>query len=46
MTKVIWKFKIDTTDEQTVRMPKGSEILTIQTQVGIPHIWALCDIEA
>lgn len=31
---------------QSILMPKGAEILTVQTQNGIPCIWALVDIEA
>jgi hypothetical protein len=39
--KTIWKFKLQTTDEQQILMPKGSEILTVQIQDGEPCIWAM-----
>ena len=40
MKKQIWKFEIAPIDV-AIQMPKGAEILTIQTQDGIPCIWAL-----
>lgn len=39
--KRIWKFEIETTDNQTIGMPVGAEILTVQTQYGKPCLWAL-----
>jgi len=41
MKKVIWKFELETTDKQRIKIPLGAEILTIQTQDGVPCIWAL-----
>ncbi len=46
MKKTIWKFELETTDNQEIEMPIGSEILTIQTQNVIPCIWALIDPNA
>lgn len=46
MAKTIWKFGLNTTDRQIVKMPAGSEILSIQTQAGEPCIWALVDPSA
>ena len=43
MSETIWKFNLETTDYQTVKMPKGAEILDIQTQGGQPCLWALVD---
>ena len=43
MKKTIWKFELETTDTQSIVMPKGAEILTTQTQNGLPCIWALVD---
>lgn len=40
MNKTIWKFELDPYRTE-IRMPIGSEILTIQTQNGKPCIWAL-----
>lgn len=37
----IFKYQLDTTDAQSVTMPSGAEILTIQTQNDIPCIWAI-----
>jgi hypothetical protein len=42
--KTIFKYKIETTDEQTISMPQGAEILTVQIQNGDPHIWVLVDM--
>lgn len=39
----IFKYQIETTDEQTVAMPMGAQILTVQTQDEKPRIWALVD---
>lgn len=42
--KMVYKYKLDTTDVQTVQMPKGAEILTVQVQSGYwPCLWALVD---
>lgn len=45
MKQQIWKFPI-TPENTTIEMPKGSEILTIQTQKETPCIWALVDPNA
>ena len=52
MKKSIWKFPMEVNDKVTISMPKGAEILTIQTQqIGkftpdeTPCIWALVDTE-
>ena len=44
--KTIWKFNIVTTDRQTVSMPRGAEILTVQVQNGAVCLWAKVDTEA
>lgn len=41
MARQIFKYQLDTTDIQQVEMPEGAEILCVQTQYGIPCIWAL-----
>lgn len=43
--QTIWKYPIDTTDEQTVKMPCDAEILCVQMQCGQPCLWALVDPE-
>ena len=39
--KSIWKYELVNTDVQSVDMPLGAEILTVQMQNGKPHIWCL-----
>lgn len=43
MNKTIWKFELETTDNQKIQMPVGAEILTVQTQNETPCLWALVD---
>ena len=43
MEKTIWKFELETKDQNIIQMPKGAEILCIQEQYGKPCIWALVD---
>ena len=45
MNHTIWKFSLETTDEQTVEMPAKAEILSVQTQSEIPCIWAMVNPE-
>lgn len=42
MTK-IFKYPLSTAEVQFVEMPKGSAILTVQTQKGEPFLWAEVD---
>lgn len=44
--KTIWKYELQTTDEQSVEMPFGAEILTVQEQFDKPCIWCLVDSDA
>ena len=46
MLKKIFKYQLETTDVQQLEMPQGAEILCIQTQNGIPCIWALVEPNA
>lgn len=41
--KTIWKFPLITTDINTIDMPIGAEILTVQEQYGKPCLWAVVD---
>ena len=43
MKKVIWKFEFTIDDNISMKMPEGTEILSVQIQKGIPCIWALVD---
>ena len=45
MKKTIWKFCLKTTDLQSVKMPKGAEILHVNSQFNNLKIWALVDPE-
>lgn len=44
--KTIWKFPIDITDQQSVEMPDGARILTVQVQGGEVCLWAEVDSTA
>lgn len=41
--KTIWKYPLEVTDEQTIMVPKGGRLLTVQVQNGVPCLWALVD---
>lgn len=45
MKKTIWKFPLVGAKTE-IQMPKGAEILTVQTQYGNPVIWALVNPNA
>lgn len=38
---VIWKFSLNVVDRQSVTMPAGSEILTVQDQYDGLQLWAI-----
>jgi len=46
MKETIWKFTLQATDIQTIKMPKGAKILCVQTQNEIPCLWAIVDPSA
>lgn len=41
MKKTIWKYPLQVTDLQNLEVPIGSELLTVQTQDGVPCLWVL-----
>jgi len=41
MSKVIWKYELPIIDFFALQMPKGAEILTVQSQKDYAFIWAL-----
>ena len=43
MEKTIWKYELGFLDKQTILMPKGAELLSVQAQNGVPCLWALVD---
>jgi len=44
--KSIWKFPIDLLDRQEISLPSDARILCVQTQSGLPFMWAKVDTEA
>ena len=40
----IWKFELQIEDMQEVRMPAGSEILSVANQRGTLCLWAMVDV--
>ena len=44
--KTIWKFELETINEQKITIPTGAELLSVQTQYGAPCLWALVDTES
>ena len=43
MNTTIWKFPIETEDEQVINVPVGAEFLSVQVQHNQPCIWAKVD---
>jgi hypothetical protein len=39
----IWKYPIIITDRQTLQMPAGAQLLTVQMQGDGPQLWAIVD---
>jgi hypothetical protein len=42
----IWKYELRVVDHQTVQMPIGARILTVQVQRDALCLWAIVDQEA
>lgn len=36
----VYKYKLEATDRQIIKMPKYAEMLCVQIQDGEPHLWA------
>lgn len=43
---VIWKYPIETEDDQHIQMPKKAKILCVQVQRNQPCLWALVNPDA
>lgn len=43
--KKIWKFPLEVTDLQKIRIPKNSTLLTVQAQREVPCLWALVETD-
>ncbi len=39
----IWKFPLLVEDEQIINVPKGAQLLHIETQYNTPCLWAMVD---
>jgi hypothetical protein len=39
----IWKFPLEVEPRQTIDLPRGAQVLTVQVQRGQPCLWALVD---
>lgn len=49
MSHAVWKFAVPLLhkpDRPVIEMPNSARILTLQTQLGHPHIWAEVDTDA
>ena len=42
----IWKYTLEVTYLQQLKMPRNAKILSVQTQGGAPQLWALVDESA
>lgn len=42
----VWKWKLKTTDLQTVFVPEGTKLLSVQVQRSEVCLWGLCDEKA
>jgi hypothetical protein len=46
LVNTIHKYEVRIDDEFAIDMPKGARLLSVQTQGGIPFLWALVDTDA
>jgi hypothetical protein len=44
--ETIYKYPLKLTGEQTIEMPRGAEILSVQDQGGTICVWALVDTKS
>lgn len=44
INKRIYKYELEITDEQTVEIPWGAQLLSVQMQNNKPCLWALVDV--
>lgn len=43
MNNTIWKFSLGHGTFVDIKMPKGSDLLTVEIQDGCPHLWVAVD---
>jgi len=41
----VWKFELEITDTQSIKMPKNAQILSIKKQNDVPVLYALVDTD-
>lgn len=41
--QAIWKYPLEITDDQVIRVPRNSKVLSVQVQYGILCMWILVD---
>jgi hypothetical protein len=41
----VYKYDLEVTDAQLMRLPAGSRILSVQEQRGVLRLWALADVK-
>ena len=46
MPRQIWKWTLEVLDKQSLPMPEGAQVLSVQAQGGAPQLWALVDPKA
>jgi hypothetical protein len=46
MKATIWKYVLETVDEQMIAMPMGAQVLSVQVQHGVPCLWVRCQPDA
>lgn len=44
--QTVWKFELEIEDYQSIEMPKGAKLLTVEVQFGIPVLYALVNPDA
>jgi len=44
--QTIYKYQIHVDDRQTVLMPRGARVLSVDVQRGVPCVWALIDTDS
>ncbi len=45
LKRTIWKYDLSVTDEVELTIPRGAQILTVQTQGELPQLWVLVQPE-
>jgi hypothetical protein len=43
MERIIWKFGVPLTERFVLVMPAGAQVLTVQNQGDVAHVWVLVD---